>query len=56
MSLLDQEFVHLVDLDIGGVHRMGYAPVSKVISTYTPMAELALAQSQHQSVIHRGQP
>ena len=31
---------------------MGYAPVSKVLSTYTPMEELALAES----VSHRGQP
>ena len=31
---------------------MGYAPVLKVLSTYTPMEELALAQP----VIHRGQP
>ena len=54
--LPDQEFVHLADLDIGGVHRMGYAPMSKVLSTYTLMKELALAQQQAQSVIHRGQP
>ena len=31
---------------------MSYAPVSKVLSTYTQMEELALAQL----VIHRGQP
>ena len=39
---------------------MGYAPVSKVLFTYTPMEELALAlaqaQPQAQLVIHRGQP
>ena len=37
---------------------MGYAPVSKVLSTYTPMEELALAlaQPQAQLVIHCGQP
>ena len=58
--LPDQESVHLADLDIGGVHRMGYAPMSKVLSTYTLMKELALAQQQAQQqaqpVIHRGQP
>ena len=34
---------------------MGYAPVSKVLSTYTPMEELALALAQWQAqvVIHR---
>ena len=34
---------------------MGYAPVSKVLSTYTPMEELAQAQTQSkaQLVIHR---
>ena len=39
---------------------MGYALVSKVLSTYTPMEELALAlalaQPQAQLVIYRGQP
>ena len=35
---------------------MGYAPVSKVLSTYTLMEELALARPQAQLVIHRGQP
>ena len=35
---------------------MGYAPVSKVLSTYTLMEELALAHPQPQSVIHRGHP
>ena len=33
---------------------MGYTHVSKVLSTYTPMKELALALAQ--SVSHRGQP
>ena len=56
MSLPNQKSVHLANLDIGGVHRMGYAPVSKVLFTYTPMTELALAQPQHQPRIHRGQP
>ena len=58
ISLPDQEFVHQTDLDIGGVHRMGYAPVSKVLSTYTPMEELALALAQPQAelVIHRLEP
>ena len=37
---------------------MGYAPVSKVLSTYTPMEQLtlALAQLQAQLVIHCRQP
>ena len=37
---------------------MGYAPVSKVLSTYTPTEELtlALAQWQAQLVIHRRGP
>ena len=37
---------------------MGYAPVSKVLSTYTPMDELTLAMAQPhaQLVIHRRQP
>ena len=37
---------------------MGYAPVSNVLSTYTPMEELALAlpQRQAQLVIHRQGP
>ena len=56
ISLPDQEFVHPADLDIGGVHRMGYAPVSEVLFTYTPMEELALAQPQAQLVIHRREP
>ena len=36
---------------------MGYAPVSKVLSTYTPMEELALALAQRQAQLvihHRG--
>ena len=58
ISLLDQEFVHPAALDIGGVHRMGYTPVSKVLSTYTPMKELALALAQWQAqlVIHHQGP
>ena len=37
---------------------MGYAPVSKVLSTYTPAEELALALAQRhaQLVIHRREP
>ena len=30
---------------------MGYGPVSKVLSTYIPMEELALAQPQAEPVI-----
>ena len=50
--------MHLADLGIGGVHPMGYAPVSKVLSTYTRVEELALplAQPEVELVIHRGQP
>ena len=50
--------MHLVDLGIGGVHPMGYAPVSKVLSTYTRVEELALplAHLEVELVIHRGQP
>ena len=49
--------MHLADLGIG-VHPMGYAPVSKVLSTYTRVEELALplAQPEVELVIHRGQP
>ena len=49
--------MHLADLDIG-VHPMGYAPVLKVLSTYTRVEELALPLSQPEVelVIHRGQP
>ena len=37
---------------------MGYAPVSKVLSTYTRVEELALplVQPEVELVIHRGQP
>ena len=37
---------------------MGYTPVSKVLSTYTPMEELALALAQREAqlVIHRRGP
>ena len=37
---------------------MGYAPVSKVLSTYTPKEELAMALAQRhaQLVIHRRGP
>ena len=50
--------MHLADLGIGGVHPMGYALVSKVVSTYTRVEELALplAQPEVELVIHRGQP
>ena len=50
--------MHLADLGIRGVHPMGYAPVSKVLSTYTRVEELALplAQPEVELVIHRGQP
>ena len=50
--------MHLADLGIGGVHPMGYAPVSKVLSTYTRVEELVLplTQSEVELVILRGQP
>ena len=50
--------MHLADLGIGGAHPMGYAPGSKVLSTYTRVEELALplAQPEDVLVIHRGQP
>ena len=35
---------------------MGYIPVLKVLSTYTQMEELALAQAQAQQIIHHRQP
>ena len=37
---------------------MGYAPVSKVLSTYTRAEEVALSLAQREDVlvIHRGQP
>ena len=49
--------MHLADLGIGGVHPMGYAPMSKVLSTYTRVEELALplAQLEVELVIHHGQ-
>ena len=50
--------MHLADLGIGGVHPMGYAPLSKVLSTYTRVEELALplAPPEVDLVIHHGQP
>ena len=50
--------MHLADLGIGGAHPMGYAPVSKVLSTYTRVEVLGLplAQQEDVLVIHRGQP
>ena len=50
--------MHLADLGIGGAHPMGYALVSKVLSTYTRVEELALplAQPEDVLVIHHGQP
>ena len=50
--------MHLADLGIRGAHPMGYAPVSKVLSTYTRVEErpLPLAQPEDVLVIHRGQP
>ena len=50
--------MHLTDLSIGGAHPMGYARVSKELSTYTRVEELALplAQPEDVLVIHRGQP
>ena len=56
--------MRLADLDIEGVHRMGYAPVSKVLSTYTSTEELALdlplalagVERHAQLVIHRPDP
>ena len=58
LTLPDQESVHLADLGIGGVHPMGYAPVSKVPSAYIRVEELAQppAQPEVELVIHRGQP
>ena len=48
--------MHLADLGIGGVHPMSYAPVSKLLSTYTRVEELALplAHPEFELVIHRG--
>ena len=50
--------MHLADLGIRGAHPMGYAPVSKVLSTYTRVEErpLPLPQLEDVLVIHRGQP
>ena len=50
--------MHLADLGIGGAHPMGYAPVSKVLSTYTRVEVLAvpLAQPEDVLVIRCGQP
>ena len=50
--------MHLADLGIGGAHPIGYAPVLKVLSTYTRVEVLTvpLAQSEDVLVIHRGQP
>ena len=47
--------MHLADLNIGGAHQMGYAPVSKVLSTYTGVEVQAvpLAQPKDVLVIHR---
>ena len=44
--------MHLANLGIEGVHQMGYAPMSKVLSIYTLMEGLTLAEQ----VSHRGQP
>ena len=50
--------MHLADLGIGEAHPMGYAPMSKVLSTYTRVEELALplAQPEDVLVIHHGKP
>ena len=50
--------MHLADLGIGVAHPMGYAPVSKVLSTYTRVEVLAvpLAQPEDVLVIRGGQP
>ena len=50
--------MHLADLGIGVAHPMGYAPVSKVLSTYTRVEVLVvpLAQSEDVLVIRGGQP
>ena len=55
-TLPDQESVHLADLGIGEAHQMGYAPVSKELSTCTRAEEVALhlAQPEDVLVIHRG--
>ena len=48
--------MHLADLGIGEAHQMGYALVSKELSTYTRAEEVALhlAQPEDVLVIHRG--
>ena len=43
--------MHLADLDIEGAHPMGYAPVSKELSTYTRVEELALPLAQSEDVL-----
>ena len=50
--------MHLADLGIRVAHPMGYAPVSKVLSTYTRVEVLAvpLAQPEDVLVIRGGQP
>ena len=48
--------MHPADLNIGEVHRMGYAPMSKVLFTYTPMEQLALALALAKVVIHCREP
>ena len=50
--------MHPADLGIGVAHPMGYAPVSKVLSTYTRVEVLAvpLAQPEDVLVIRGGQP
>ena len=50
--------MHLADPGIRGAHPMGYAPVSKVLSTYTRVEERPLPLPQLEDVlgIHRGQP
>ena len=50
--------MHLADLGIRGAHPMGYALVSKVLSTYTRVEErpLPLAQPEDVLVIHHGHP
>ena len=54
----DQESVHPADLGTGVAHPMGYAPVSKVLSTYTRVEVVAvpLPQPEDVLVIRGGQP
>ena len=42
--------MHLADLGIGVGHPMGYAPVSKVLSTYTRVEVLAVPVAQPEDV------